>query len=94
MHIVSPAKMRWQSAVKTTHIWVGLIFGAFLCITCLSGSIAVFRPELESVFSPKVAPSGALGYSPRLLPFTMERSADSRSNFSGASRESRRRCCS
>lgn len=49
--------MNWQTAVKTTHSWIGLIFGAFLCITCLSGSIAVFRPELESAFSPKVASS-------------------------------------
>ena len=49
--------MLWQSSIKTTHTWIGLIFGAFLCVTCLSGSIAVFRPELEAAFSPKVAPS-------------------------------------
>jgi uncharacterized iron-regulated membrane protein len=49
--------MRWQSIVKTTHIWIGIIFGAFLCITCLSGSVAVFRPELEAAFSPKVTSS-------------------------------------
>jgi uncharacterized iron-regulated membrane protein len=55
MRVVSPKTC--QSAVKTAHIWIGLIFGAFLCITCLSGSIAVFRPELESAFSPQVAPS-------------------------------------
>jgi uncharacterized iron-regulated membrane protein len=38
---------------------MGLIFGVFVCITCLSGSIAVFRPEFEAAFSPKVAPSEA-----------------------------------
>src|ERR1700722_4216730 len=51
--------MRWQSIIKTTHIWIGLIFGVFVCITCFSGSIAVFRPEFEAAFSPKVAPSEA-----------------------------------
>jgi uncharacterized iron-regulated membrane protein len=51
--------MRWQSIIKTTHVWLGLIFGVFVCLTCLSGSIAVFRPELEAAFSPKVAPSEA-----------------------------------
>jgi uncharacterized iron-regulated membrane protein len=51
--------MRWQSIVKTTHIWIGLIFGAFLCVTCISGSLAVFRSELEAAFSPKAAPSDA-----------------------------------
>ena len=51
--------MQWQPALKTTHIWIGLIFGAFLCVTCLSGSIAVFRPELEAAFSPKVTSSEA-----------------------------------
>jgi uncharacterized iron-regulated membrane protein len=49
--------MRWQSIIKTTHIWLGLIFGVFVCLTCLSGSVAVFRSEFEAAFSPKVAPS-------------------------------------
>lgn len=52
-------RMRWQSIVKATHIWIGLILGAFLCLTCLSGSIAVFRPEIEAAYSPKIAPSDA-----------------------------------
>jgi uncharacterized iron-regulated membrane protein len=51
--------MRWQSIVKTTHVWIGLVLGALLCLTCLSGSIIVFRPQLEAVFSPRVAPSEA-----------------------------------
>lgn len=49
--------MRLQSILKTTHIWLGLICGAVLCLTCLSGSIAVFRPQLQDAFSPKVAAS-------------------------------------
>ena len=47
--------MNWKSIIKTTHVWIGLICGAFLCLTCLSGSIAVFRPQLQAAFSPKVA---------------------------------------
>ena len=56
--------MRWQSVVKTIHIWIGLICGAFLCFTCLSGSIAVFRPELQAAFSPKVARPAQTGSNP------------------------------
>ena len=51
--------MRLQSIVKTLHIWFGLICGSLLCITCLSGSIAVFRPQIEAALSPKVVPSPA-----------------------------------
>ena len=51
--------MRWQSLIKTTHVWIGLTFGAVLCLTCLSGSIDVFRPELEAALGPRVAPSQA-----------------------------------
>src|SRR4051794_31229504 len=29
------------------HAWVGLIGGIFLFVICASGSIAVFRPEIE-----------------------------------------------
>lgn len=47
--------MNWKSIIKTTHVWIGLIFGAFLCLTCLSGSIAVFRPQLQAAFGPKLA---------------------------------------
>lgn len=46
--------MNWKSTIRTIHVWIGLICGAFLCITCLSGSIAVFRPQLQAAFSPKI----------------------------------------
>jgi uncharacterized iron-regulated membrane protein len=49
--------MRLQMIVKTTHVWIGLTLGALFCITCLSGSIVVFRPEIESAAGPKVVPS-------------------------------------
>jgi uncharacterized iron-regulated membrane protein len=49
--------MRLPSIVKTIHIWIGLILGVFLCLITLSGSIAVFRPQLEAAFMPKIIPS-------------------------------------
>jgi uncharacterized iron-regulated membrane protein len=52
--------MRWQSILKTSHTWVGLIFGALLCLTCLSGSIVVFRPEIEAALSPATLSSRAV----------------------------------
>lgn len=30
-----------------THAWVGLLSGLFLIVICVSGSVAVFRPEIE-----------------------------------------------
>jgi uncharacterized iron-regulated membrane protein len=49
--------MRSQNFVKTAHIWIGLLFGAFICITCLSGSIIVFRQEIEDAMTPKIWPA-------------------------------------
>lgn len=52
-------EMNWKSIIRTIHVWIGLICGAFLCITCLSGSIAVFRPQLQAAFSPKITGSNS-----------------------------------
>src|SRR5688500_10149871 len=29
------------------HVWVGLFSGLFLIVICVTGSVAVFRPEIE-----------------------------------------------
>ena len=36
-----------QYVLYRTHAWVGLISGLFLIVICVTGSIAVFRPEIE-----------------------------------------------
>jgi uncharacterized iron-regulated membrane protein len=54
-----------------THAWVGLLSGLFLIVICVSGSVAVFRPEIEravdwSAYDFNVVPNGR-------EPITLER---------------------
>lgn len=37
----------WNKLLYRTHAWVGLVSGIFLILICVSGSVAVFKPELE-----------------------------------------------
>src|SRR5687767_15213528 len=41
------SKSRFPILLYRTHAWVGLISGIFLIVICVTGSIAVFRPEIE-----------------------------------------------
>jgi uncharacterized iron-regulated membrane protein len=40
-------KSRFPILLYRTHAWVGLLSGIFLIVICVTGSIAVFRPEIE-----------------------------------------------
>src|SRR5687767_4436348 len=41
------SRSRFNFLLYRTHAWVGLISGIFLIVICVTGSIAVFRPEIE-----------------------------------------------
>jgi uncharacterized iron-regulated membrane protein len=41
------SKSRFGILLYRWHAWVGLISGVFLLIICVTGSVAVFRPEIE-----------------------------------------------
>src|SRR5688500_16571699 len=41
------SKSRFNFLLYRTHAWVGLISGLFLIVICVTGTIAVFRPEIE-----------------------------------------------
>ena len=41
------SKSRFPILLYRTHAWVGLISGIFLVVICVTGSVAVFRPEIE-----------------------------------------------
>ena len=41
------AKSRFGYLLYRWHAWAGLVSGVFLLVICVSGSIAVFRPEIE-----------------------------------------------
>ena len=47
----------------SSHSWIGLLVGALMYVVCLSGTLAVFYPELERWEQPDVAES--LRYDPR-----------------------------
>lgn len=41
------SKSRFGILLYRWHAWVGLLSGLFLIVICVSGSVAVFRPEIE-----------------------------------------------
>lgn len=41
------SRSRFNFLLYRTHAWVGLVSGIFLIVICVTGSIAVFRPEIE-----------------------------------------------
>jgi uncharacterized iron-regulated membrane protein len=41
------SKSRFPILLYRWHAWVGLLSGLFLIVICTTGSIAVFRPEIE-----------------------------------------------
>src|SRR5688572_5502447 len=41
------SKSRFPILLYRTHAWVGLLSGLFLVVICVTGSVAVFRPEIE-----------------------------------------------
>lgn len=57
------SKSRFNFLLYRTHAWVGLISGIFLIVICVTGSVAVFRPEIERAvdwggYDFKVVPTG------------------------------------
>ena len=41
------SKSRFNYLLYRWHTWAGLLGGAFLIVICVSGTVAVFRPEIE-----------------------------------------------
>ena len=41
------SKSRFGILLYRAHGWVGLFSGLFLIVICVTGSVAVFRPEIE-----------------------------------------------
>jgi len=44
-----------RQLLKTIHAWIGIVGGAFLCVVALTGSVIVFRTEIDSATIPKSA---------------------------------------
>lgn len=77
------SKSRFHILLYRTHAWVGLLSGLFLIVICVSGSVAVFRPEIERAvdwggYDFTVVPNGR-------TPITLERAiATARAAHPGA----------
>ncbi len=55
----SSLSKRFRSVFRLIHTWLGITLGAVLAITCLTGSVIVFRQEADRPFRAGV-PSGAV----------------------------------
>jgi uncharacterized iron-regulated membrane protein len=51
----SPRTVPWRGWLLQIHLWVGLIFGPVVAVIALTGSIVVFRYELNRVTVPGTA---------------------------------------
>ncbi|NDJ15644.1 MAG: hypothetical protein EBY17_31480, partial [Acidobacteriia bacterium] len=43
--------------IRWFHLWLGLLFGAFICVMGVSGTIVTFRPQLTGLLSPAAVSS-------------------------------------
>lgn len=51
---MKPPNRSLQQALRTLHLWLGLIAGLFIVIMGISGVIVVFRPYFENAAAPSV----------------------------------------
>lgn len=59
-----PRTVWWRKALFQFHLWGGLILGLYFAVVCLTGSIVVYKKELERLQIPrlvKVEPSNESG---------------------------------
>lgn len=56
-----PGREPWKRLVSATHTWAGAVIGAMLFVICLSGTLAVLKPELQHwEYAIRQLPSGAV----------------------------------
>ncbi len=56
-----PRAVWWRKALFQFHLWCGLILGLYFVVVCLTGSIVVYKKEIERLQIPhlvKVEPAG------------------------------------
>lgn len=59
-----PREIWWRKALFQFHLWCGLLLGLYFVTVCLTGSLIVYKKELERLQIPqlvKVAPAGERG---------------------------------
>jgi uncharacterized iron-regulated membrane protein len=59
-----PSSVRVRALTKWLHIWGGIILGAVLSLTCLTGSVIVFRTEVDRAPLPHIRTTA--GSAPRM----------------------------
>ncbi len=50
---MSSPNLRLQATIRTIHLWVGLAVGILFCLMSLSGSLLVFRHDIEHFLRPR-----------------------------------------
>jgi uncharacterized iron-regulated membrane protein len=56
-----PAKLGSRTVLKWMHTWIGLTAGLVIAVVSLTGSVLVFRSEIEQASTPKGA-DGSRGW--------------------------------
>ena len=56
-----PRQVWWRRALFQVHLWTGLVLGLYFAAVCLSGSLVVYKKELERLQIPKLVRVQATG---------------------------------
>jgi uncharacterized iron-regulated membrane protein len=56
-----PQRLWWRAALFQLHLWIGLIFGIYVCAVSISGSIVVLEEELTRMSRPDLFRPGSKG---------------------------------
>lgn len=63
-----PQAVWWRKAIFQVHLWAGLILGLYLALMGVTGSILVFKDEIQKVLYPQFVKERAIGNVPIATP--------------------------
>jgi uncharacterized iron-regulated membrane protein len=52
--LVHPRKLWWRQALFQIHLWLGIVIGVYFLVIGLTGSLIVYKKELERAMIPKL----------------------------------------
>jgi uncharacterized iron-regulated membrane protein len=76
-----PRRVWWRRALFQVHLWCGLLLGLYFVVVCLTGSIVVYKKELERLQIPHlvhVEAQGERGSFAEMVRMVQERYPDHR----------------
>ncbi|MBM3763018.1 MAG: PepSY domain-containing protein [Acidobacteria bacterium] len=52
--LVEPRKIWWRKALFQVHLWLGVGLGLYFAVVCLTGSVIVYKKEMERAMIPQL----------------------------------------